>query len=119
MVLVAWIQVVLGVSIAGLWAALLVTGQVPEVEAGQTDIWFHIAAELATAAMLLLGGVSILRRYGRARPMAALALGMVAYSAIASAGYYAESGDWAFVVMFGVALGLAGFAFVRVCSADG
>jgi hypothetical protein len=51
----AWFQIVIGVAMLGVWALLLVTG-VPEIAAGQRDIWFHLVAEVVTALLLLGGG---------------------------------------------------------------
>jgi len=91
-----------GVAIAGLWALLLGTGQVPEVDDGRVDIWFHLVAELATAALLITAGVALLRSTRSSRPLAALAVGALGYTTVNSAGYYAESGDLAMVGMFAV-----------------
>jgi hypothetical protein len=98
--IVGWFQVVVGVAILGLWTMLLPTGQVPEVQAGQVDIWFHLAAELLLAGLLVIAGASLLRRADHATLLSGLALGALAYSAINSPGYYAEQGDVAMVAMF-------------------
>lgn len=109
---VGWFQIVLGTAVAGLWTVLLAAGQVPEVQAGQVDIWFHIAAEMALAAALLAGGVALLRAWRRGPLLSAFALGWLAYSAVNSPGYYAESGDWAVVAMFAVIVAAAVAAFI-------
>jgi hypothetical protein len=101
---VAWFQAVVGVAVAGLWAVLLVSGQVPEVAEGRVDIWFHVAAELAMAGVLVGAGAALLRRVPRAELLSALALGWLGYSAVNSPGYYAQTGDWAVVGMFGLVL---------------
>jgi hypothetical protein len=100
----AWFEIVVGAGIVALWAMLLATGQVPEVTAGQRDIWFHIAAELTAASILVGAGVWVLRTGAsrRAQLAAAAGLGALLYTVVNSAGYYAESGDWAPVVMFGL-----------------
>jgi peptidoglycan/LPS O-acetylase OafA/YrhL len=101
---IGWFLLVVGVAIAGLWTLLLVTGQVPEVDEGRLDIWFHIAAELATAGMLIAAGTTLLRRRRHGRSLAAVAVGALAYTTVNSPGYYAESGEWAVVSMFVVLL---------------
>lgn len=101
---VGWFQAIVGGSVVGLWSVLLLTSQVPEVQAGQVDIWFHLAAELAMAGLLVGAGWAVLRRTRWARRLSAVALGLLAYSVINSSGYYAESDDWAMVGMFGVVL---------------
>jgi hypothetical protein len=98
--LVAWFQVVVGLAVAGLWTVLLATGQVPEVQDGRVDIWFHLAAELTMAGLLVTAGAALLRRSERAVLLSVLALGWLGYSAVNSPGYYAEAGEWAAVGMF-------------------
>jgi peptidoglycan/LPS O-acetylase OafA/YrhL len=102
MKLLGWFLLVVGTAIAGLWIVLLSTGQVPEVDEDRVDIWFHIAAELATAALLVAAGVMVLRRRPSGRTVAAFALGALAYTSVNSPGYYAESGDHAMVALFGL-----------------
>ena len=95
MVRIGWFQVVVGAGILLLWPALIVAGEVPELEAGQRDIWFHIAAEVVTGVLLLVGGVLLLRRGDAgARMLSTFALGALLYTGINSAGYYAELGEW-------------------------
>jgi hypothetical protein len=112
--LVAGFLLVVGVGIAGLWIVLLAAGQVPEVAEGRVDIWFHIAAELLTAGLLVAAGVALLRRSARARLLAAVSLGALVYTAINSPGYYAQSGDVAMVGMFALVLLLAAGAALSV-----
>ncbi len=118
MKLVAWFQITMGVAIAALWTVLLLTGQVPEVQQGRLDIWFHIGAELVMAVLLLAGGIALLRQAVRGRMLSALALGWLGYSALNSPGYYAQSGDWVIVGMFVLVVGAAAAAFVALCKRD-
>jgi hypothetical protein len=110
--LVAGFLLVLGIGIAGLWVALLAAGQVPEVAEGRVDIWFHVAAELLTAGLLVAAGVALLRHRARAHLLAAVALGALVYTAINSPGYYAQRGDVAMVAMFAGVLVAAGAALL-------
>lgn len=114
MKLVAAYLVTVGVAIAGLWTVLLATGQVPEVDEGRLDIWFHLAAELLTAALLVAAGAALLRRWARGRLLAAVALGALGYTTVNSAGYYADAGDWAMVGMFAVLTACTLLAAIRV-----
>jgi membrane protein DedA with SNARE-associated domain len=97
---VGWGQVIIGTAIAALWLLLLVTGQVPEIDEGRIGIWFHIAAELILAMVLIGAGLALLRKRARARLLTALALGALGYSAVNSPGWYAERGEWAMVGLF-------------------
>lgn len=103
---VAWFELVVGVAIAGLWVALIVTAQVPEIPAGEIEIWFHLLAEFVTAGLLITAGLASLRAEGKARNRSLLALGALLYTTVNSAGYYAGGGEWPIVAMF-VALALA------------
>jgi hypothetical protein len=102
--LVACLQLVVGMALVAVWSLLLATGQVPEVQQGRVDIWFHVAAEMVMAGLLLAAGTALLRRAPRARLLSALALGWLGYSAVNSPGYYAQTGEWAVVGMFGLAM---------------
>lgn len=96
---VAWFQFGVGIAIVWLWIVLLISEQVPEIEAGETEIWFHITAELLTGILLIWSGRRGLRRPGPV--LSALALGALLYTSIASAGYYADRGEWVVVALFG------------------
>jgi hypothetical protein len=98
----AWFQVLSGAAMIVLWTLLLATGQVPELEAGQRDILFHLLAELLAATALLVAGTAVLRRHERGTTLSAFALGALLYTSVNSSGYYADTGDWAAVGMFGV-----------------
>jgi peptidoglycan/LPS O-acetylase OafA/YrhL len=112
--LVGWFLTIVGVAIGTLWVVLLATGQVPEVTEGRADIWFHVAAELAAAVLLAAAGVSVLRGRPRGRLLAGMAVGALGYTTINSAGYYAEAGDGAPVVLFGLLLVLTVLAALRI-----
>ena len=118
MKLVVWFQLTMGVAITALWTVLLLTGQVPEVQQGRVDIWFHVGAELAMAGLLLAGGIAVLRQAERGRMLSALALGWLGYSALNSPGYYAQSGDWPIVGMCVLVAGAAAAAFVALCKRE-
>ena len=98
---IGWSQVVVGVAIIGLWATLLATRQVPQILAGNRDIWFHLTAELLTAALLVGAGIWLLTSGGEgASLLSMLALGALLYTTINSPGYYADRDDWPAVTMF-------------------
>ncbi len=96
------------------WGFFLATGNVPELETEPLAIAFHLAAELATAIALIVAGSSLLRRARWVRPVTLLALGMLLYTVINSAGYFAEQGVWGMVGMFGVLLVLTLLAVWRL-----
>jgi hypothetical protein len=111
--LIAWFQLVMGAGLLGIWPVLLLAGEVPEVAAGQRDIWFHIAAEAIAGVLLLAAGWVLLRRDDAgARLLSAFALGALLYTGVNSAGYYAELGEWLTMVMLAGFGGLAAGSFV-------
>lgn len=59
-----------------------ITRQIPEIEAGDVAIWFHIAAEYLIGAALLVGGLLLVGDDGPTRVFAGAAAGGLAYSTI-------------------------------------
>lgn len=105
---VAVLALVMGAGIAGIWAMLTVTNQVPEIAAGKRSIWFHLGAELLTSVMLLVSGVLLLTAEAAWVPhYAAAAFGALLYSTVNSPGYYADLRQYGTVAMFVVLAALA------------
>lgn len=100
---VAWFQLFVGVGMIGLWIALVLTRQVPQIPAGNRDIWFHLAAELLTAVLLVAGGITLqVSGSDAARTISGFALGALLYTTLNSPGDYADRSEWPAVVMFAV-----------------
>ena len=100
--LAAAYAIAVGLLMGGMWSVLLATGQVPELQTAPIEIGLHLAAEGLTAAALLVAGVGLLRTRRWATSMFALALGMLLYTVVNSAGYYGQLGEWAMVGFFAV-----------------
>lgn len=116
---VCWFFIVVAVLMVGQWSFFLAAGAVPELRTEPVRIGFHLAAEFATAACLLAGGIGLLRGKAWGRPVGLFAAGMLAYTCMVSPGYFAQSGQWLLVGMFAVLLVLNGFAAVRLVRAGG
>ncbi len=97
---VATYSIIIGIMMAAMWSVFALTDQIPEFESSPLEISFHLAAELTTAFALILGGVTIATRKHWGYSVNMIGLGMLAYTVIVSPGYYAESGEFAFVAMF-------------------
>jgi len=97
-----WYGIVVGFLMLVMWIFFLATGQVPELQTEPYRIAFHLAGEFITALVLIGGGFGLLKNYKRASTTYLIGAGMVLYSLIVSPGYYAQLGQWAFVVMFSV-----------------
>ena len=99
-----WFGLITGVLMIGMWTFFLMTGQVPELKTEPYRIAFHLAAEFSTAICLVIGGLGLLKKNKWSTNMFLVAAGMLLYSLIVSPGYYAQLGQWEFVVMFAVLL---------------
>ncbi len=102
-----WYGIIVGLCMFAQWGFFLAAGQVLEVQTEPIRLAFHLAAEFATAAMLIIGGVALLQRRSWGATLYLIAVGMVLYSMIVSPGYFAQQGQWIFVGMFAVLLVLA------------
>ncbi len=100
----AWYGILIGLLMIAQWAVSILTGGVPEFQTAPWQIAFHLAAEMSTAALLVVGGIAALKSIPRARQVLLVGLGMVIYSEIVSPGYFAKLGQWAFTAMFAVLL---------------
>lgn len=97
--------IAVGVAMIGQWSFLLATGRIPELVDEPVRIRFHIAAEVATALCLIVGGLGVVAGADWGRPAYLVAVGMLVYTAIVSPGYFAEKGQWAWLGVFAVVLG--------------
>ncbi len=100
--LLATYVIAVGTAMLGLWSALLATGTVSELETAPYEIGYHLVAEVGTALALLGAGLGLLRHTSWATRLYPVALGMLLYTVINSAGYYAQWGDVAMVGLFTV-----------------
>lgn len=102
-----WYSIIVGLLMLAQWGFFLAAGQVPELRTEPVRIAFHLAAEGATAAALVVSGIGLIRRLAWGRTAAFVALGMLIYTTIVSPGYFAQQGAWLLVVMFGALLVMA------------
>ena len=77
-------------------------GQVPELQTEPIRIWFHVAAEMATSLLLIVGGVGLFAARPWAMHVFRVSIGMLLYTAIVSPGYFAQQGNWYWTALFGV-----------------
>ena len=110
----AWYGISVGALIILQWIFFLTTDSVPQLKTAPWEIGHHIAAELLLALALLAGGIAALRSSPWGKGILLVALGMAVYSEINSPGYYAQLGQWAFVVMFALLLAGAAIAVTQL-----
>ena len=96
--------IVIGIGIVGLWSLLVLTNQVPELRTEPVAIKFHITAELSMGILSIFSGIFLLIGFSWAPLVFILAMGLVIYAVINSAGYYAQKKQSVFVIMFGIIL---------------
>jgi hypothetical protein len=99
--------IVIGLGMIAQWTFFIAAGQVPELQTEPFRIAAHLTAEFLTAAGLIASGFGLLRRFAWGATAYLFFAGMLTYSVIASPGYFAQQGQWIFVAMFAVLLGLA------------
>ena len=96
--------IIIGLGIIGLWLILYLTNQIPELKTEPVAIKFHITAEMIMGILSLLSGIFLLVGLSWAPYFFILAMGLVIYAVINSAGYYGQKKQWLFLIMFGVIL---------------
>jgi hypothetical protein len=106
--------IAVGLGMIAQWAISYVTRQIPELESEPVRVWFHIAAEMATALALIGSGVGLLVAWPWAVVLFPFSIGMLFYTAIASPGYFAQRGRWTWVLIFAVLIMLAAVSLVFV-----
>lgn len=94
--------VLVGTAMIAMWGGILMIGDVPELQTAPLELAFHLAAELLTALALIAAGIGLVIGHRWAGRLLPVALGMLLYTVINSAGYYAGLGEWAMVAFFGV-----------------
>lgn len=114
MVFAAVVGIVVGTGMLIQWAMLFATRQIPELQHEPIRIWFHIAGEVATAVLLIAGGIGLLMGLPGARTTFFVSMGMLLYTAIVSPGYFAQQGKWGWLAAFAVLVGLSVAAVIAV-----
>lgn len=105
-----WFGIVVALALMGMWLVLLREGRVADVYTAPVALMFHLVAEGLTALVLLLSGVGLLLGAQVAPPGYRVGIGMLLYSLLEGAGYFAERGEWPFIVLFAVIAVVALFA---------
>ena len=100
----AWYGIGVGSLMIVQWTFSILAGGVPEFGSAPWEIAFHLAAEVSTAMVMIIGGIAALRSIPWSKPVLLLGLGMVIYSEIVSPGYFAQLRQWTFVALFAVLL---------------
>ncbi len=93
-----------GLLMISQWLFFILSGNLPEFSITPIEISIHIFVETLTALALLVSGYRLLKKKKYSIKLNILAQGMLIYAIINSSGYFAQLGQWIFVVMFAVLL---------------
>ena len=91
-----------GLSMLGMWALLLRTGQVPELESVPFEMVFSVIADCATGMMLLVGGYGLYTDSAWGAKAFLVSQGALFYSLMIAIGYYGQRGESIYLGMFAV-----------------
>lgn len=97
---IGFYSIFLGISVLCMWSFILLTEPIQE---GKNEMTFHLVSEFIMAVLCILSGLTLLKKRKKNLNIAAHA--MVIYSVLNAAGYYAERGDKAMIILF-VILGI-------------
>ena len=107
--LAATYSIFVGISMIGVWVMLFFSNEIPELSTTPIAISMHIAAEIVTAILLIVGGIGLLLKKIWGFQTYMFSMGMLVYTLIQSPGHYAEKGELIFVVIFGAFITIALF----------
>lgn len=107
MTFAAVFAILVGAGMIAQWTLSFLKKQIPELETEPIRIGFHLAGELLTALALILAGAALLAGAPWAEPVFLTASGMLLYTAVVSPGYFAQQGQWVWVVIFGVLIAIS------------
>ena len=93
-------SIIIGIAMICMWIIFIALNQVPEIKSAPIKIIYHLIAELLTAILLLIGGYGLLTKRIWGFHLYLISMGMLLYTVIVSAGYYANIGDIFMVGMF-------------------
>lgn len=93
-------SIIIGIAMIGMWLLFIVTNQIPEINTEPVRITYHLIAEFLTAILLLIAGFALFTNQKWGFHLFLISMGMLLYTVIVSAGYYAEKKDIAMLAMF-------------------
>jgi len=110
----ALFAIIVGVGMIGQWSVSYASKQIPELDTEPIRIWFHITGEMVTAIMLIISGIGLLAATTWSPTLFFVSLGMLFYTAIVSPGYFAQRGQWIWVLIFCTVIALGVISLLGV-----
>jgi hypothetical protein len=117
MIFPAFFALIVGSGMIVQWGISFTRRQIPELETEPLRIAFHLAGEMVTALILLVSGLGILLGWSWVVPLYSIGTGMLLYTAIVSPGYFAQRGQWIWLVIFAIIIILALWSSIVVNTA--
>ena len=90
-----WYCLGAGVSVAGFWTWVALTGRVGPMGRGRDDFAWHVAAEIVAGGILVAAGLGLVVARDARWPvlLSAVGMGALIYALVESAGHYLASGQ--------------------------
>ncbi|MDW7729347.1 MAG: hypothetical protein SCJ94_04995 [Bacillota bacterium] len=107
-------SIIVGTSMIFMWLMFYFTGSIPELNTEPARITMHLAAEFATAIFLTIAGCGLMKAKRWGVQIYLLATGALLYTMIQSPGYFLQTGESGFVVMFAVLIILAVLFLIKI-----
>lgn len=95
-------NLIVGACMLGMWIFFYFSNSIPELESEPITIIFHLVAEIMTALVLCISGISMLKRHQYSDLLYYLSFGMLLYTLINSVGYFFYPVDLSMIVLFGI-----------------
>ncbi|MCB1494865.1 MAG: hypothetical protein KDJ86_03690 [Bauldia sp.] len=89
---------IVGIAMILLWAWLLITDDVPDLDTRPLAMWFHIVGEVATGIVLIASGWGLLTGTVWARRLYLVAIGMLLLAVTHAIAWYGGRGEFWMVV---------------------
>jgi hypothetical protein len=111
---VAVFSILVGISIVVFWANLYFGRKLYESNFSRSRIEtnYHVAAELITAAILVLGGTGVILTLSWGVAVTFAGLGMLLYANVNGIGFYIAKGDNSMIKVFWVVIALTSLAIL-------
>ncbi len=106
--------IVVGLAMIVQWSVSYFTRQIPELASEPIRIGFHLAGEMMTAITLVMSGIGLLVGTPWAGAVFLISMGMLFYTAVVSPGYFAQKGQWIWLLIFGVMILVGILAIIAV-----
>ena len=108
------LAITIGLGMLAQWTRSFVAREIPELNSEPIRLGFHLAGEAITALLLLVAGIGLLTAAAWAPALFLISAGMLLYTAIVSPGYFAQRGQWGWMIFFGALILLALVAVLTV-----